>query len=549
MPAGIDRPASSTDPSAPVWDPKSAHWWIGETTSAGWRPTAWWDGTRWVPLEATPSSSPTSSGPGAGERRSSSYVDSAGTSSSYHLLGRPAQPQGLVVYLDGDGMAGHDAMTDPARAGAGPLGGSGGLVDIAERRGLYVLSIRTPSADATFWRDLGRNTNYVTELVSKISAELGTTRVAWVGYSGGAQLLTKGVLAREPQACTLTAIAAGGGGPQSVPDPPAGGACPLLWATGTADVATAAPDGYDALRDAQAGAGAYAARGWPAMIWTPQDVDHTGIRTQLGSLLDFQLNQLPTQKSSDPAPTTQASPRTSAPSTTTTTTPDPTTTTAASRSFDGQPLRGTLRSKFWPGRDVGWIVATPQGPARGTILVLHGKTDSAQKAYDELDLAAQAKASGFALAAIEGESTYWTDSGDIDTGAMVIQEYLPLLAAQGLPVDRIGLTGYSMGGLGALHLAEELGPQRVFGVAPMSAAVWEGGKPGAEGQAQQRVRAKLASIPVRIASGTEDSLTEVNKTLAQLIPHAQTDWSPGTHDFVYWRPALAAQLTWLAQQQ
>lgn len=222
-------------------------------------------------------------------------------------------------------MAGHDAMTDPARSGAGPLGGSGGLVDVAERRGLYVLSIRTPSTDATFWRDLGRNTDYVTELAAKIAAELGTTRVAWVGYSGGAQLLTKGVLARKPQACTLTAIAAGGGGPQSVPNPPADGACPLLWATGTADVAAAAPDGYDALRDAQAGAGAYAARGWPAMIWTPQGVDHAGIRTQLGSLLDFPADPAADAEHqlTNSSPTTQASPRTSTPSTTTAAPPLP----------------------------------------------------------------------------------------------------------------------------------------------------------------------------------------------------------------------------------
>lgn len=296
VPAGSTSTAS--DPSAPVWDPKSAHWWVGQDTPVGWQPTAWWDGARWVPVQAaqTSPSSPAAGQQLVGERRNSRYVDAAGTTSTYHLLGRPAQLQGLVVYLDGDGMAGHDAMSESVRAGSGPLGGPGGLVDVAERRGLYVLSIRTPSADGTFWRDLGRNTDYAAELASRIAAEVGTNRVAWVGYSGGAQLLSKGILSRRPQACTLTAIAAGGGGPQSVPAPPANGACPLLWATGTGDVAAAASDGYDALRDARAGAGAYAARGWPAMIWTPQGVDHAGIRTQLGRLLDYQLGQLPIQR-------------------------------------------------------------------------------------------------------------------------------------------------------------------------------------------------------------------------------------------------------------
>lgn len=106
-------------------------------------------------------------------------------------------------------------MGKTARADSGPLGGPGGLVDIAERRGLYVLSIRTPSADGTFWRNLGRNTDYAAELAARIAAEIGTNRIAWVGYSGGAQLLSKGILSQQPQTCTLTAVVVGGGGPQS----------------------------------------------------------------------------------------------------------------------------------------------------------------------------------------------------------------------------------------------------------------------------------------------------------------------------------------------
>lgn len=108
-----------------------------------------------------------------------------------------------------------------------------------------------------------------------------------------------------------------------------------------------------------------------------------------------------------------------------------------------------------------------------------------------------------------------------------------------------------MGGLGALLIAQQLGPQRVTAALPMSAAVWEGGKPGVEGQAQARVRAdvcRLAGIRIRIVSGEDDDLTEPNKSLAALIPGAATSWTPGGHDFDYWRPALSQQLAWLAAE-
>lgn len=183
--------------------------------------------------------------------------------------------------------------------------------------------------------------------------------------------------------------------------------------------------------------------------------------------------------------------------------------------------------------------------------MLHGRTDSAEKAFTELGLVELAKTSGYALAAIDGAETYWhSDGSGTDTGAMVQEDFIPLLAAQGLPVQRVGLTGYSMGGLGSLLLAERLGSSRVFGVAPMSAAVWEaGGKGGVEGAAQQEVRAqasRLAGIPVRIVCGTEDELLDVNGTMAALIPHSTTEWTAGGHDFGYWGPALKRQLEWLA---
>lgn len=107
-----------------------------------------------------------------------------------------------------------------------------------------------------------------------------------------------------------------------------------------------------------------------------------------------------------------------------------------------------------------------------------------------------------------------------------------------------------MGGAGALLLGQALGAQRVWAVAPMSAAVWDGGHGGVEGRAQEAVRAnagRLSGIPTRIVCGTEDHLIDVNRSFAALVPDAQTDLSsPGGHDHGYWSRALGEQLDWMA---
>lgn len=526
--AGADDP-DMTATAVPMWDAGTGRWWLWTWDAGHWTATAWWNGLAWSPA------APVAAGGTAVERRGQTAT-AAGRTTTYDLLGTPTQLTGLIVYLDGDGMNG---VTNPDQT---PLGGPGGIVEVAARHGHQVLAIRTPSSDGTWWRELELNAALVDEVARKVAAETGALRIGLVGYSGGAQLLSKALLGRG--LCTSVAVLAGGGGTQGTPAAPTG-ACPALWATGTNDTGPGSKDGYNALADAQEGSTAYAAAGWPATIWTPPGVDHDGIRTQLGTLLEHQLTRAG-QTSSTPtqAPST-------APSPTTSSSPSPTVTSPGSRTFDGSTLSGTLTSKHWPGKTVNWLVATPTGLSRGTVIVLHGKTDSARVAFDGLGLADLAKSSGYAFAAIDGDSTYWTSYQGIDTGAMVIEDFLPLLASKGLDVDQITLTGYSMGGLGALTIAQELGSTRVKGVLPMSAAVWEGGHPGAEGQAQARVRAdvgKLDGFKVRIVSGTDDDLTAPNQTLAGLIPDAVTSWTPGAHDFAYWRPALADQIAWLTER-
>ena len=199
-----------------------------------------------------------------------------------------------------------------------------------------------------------------------------------------------------------------------------------------------------------------------------------------------------------------------------------------------------MTSAHWPGHRAHWIAAVPAGTPRATVIVLHGRGDNAATAADGLDLTSHAARTNLALVAIGGENTYWTDDGaGTDTGAMVIEDLLPQLAAQGLPVERVAVTGYSMGGLGALLLTQRW-PQRIIAAAPMSAAVWAQPHPGIEGAAQTAVRrdvARLANTPVRIVSGTEDDLTPDNQSLAAVISRV----SEGSRAC-----CLAAGVSWLS---
>lgn len=463
----IAAPAAA-DPLTPVWDAGTARWWLWQTTGqAVPRPVAWWDGTTWVPT-----STPTTSGTARAVERRGQTVTVAGRTLTYDLLGAPDHLAGLVVYLDGDGMHALDDLS------ASPLGGAGGLVDVAARHGYQVIAPRAPSSDLTWWRDLDANAAAIDELTRRITTEAGAQRVALVGYSGGAQLAANALLGRG--LCTSVAVLAGGGGTHTPPAPPAA-TCPVLWATGTADTGAGSSDGYDALADARAGSAAYLRAGWPATIWTPVGVDHDAIRGQLGALLDYQLTEAAGRTAPTPSPT----------ATTTGPTAEPrsTSTSSTTKSFTGQTLSGTLTTPYWPGQIVQWLIATPQGTPKGTVIVLHGRSDSARKAFDGLGLAGLARSTGYALAAIDGESTYWTNFGGVDTASMVVDDFLPVLASTGLPVDRVALTGYSMGGLGALLIAEQLGAQRVSAVMPMSGRVG--------GRAPRRRRASPSPGPRR----------------------------------------------------
>ena len=77
------------------------------------------------------------------------------------------------------------------------------------------------------------------------------------------------------------------------------------------------------------------------------------------------------------------------------------------------------------------------------------------------------------MVAVDGGGSYWHKraSGE-DSGAMVLDELIPMLAAQGLDTSRVGFLGWSMGGYGALLLGARLGPARTAAICAVSPALW-----------------------------------------------------------------------------
>jgi len=225
---------------------------------------------------------------------------------------------------------------------------------------------------------------------------------------------------------------------------------------------------------------------------------------------------------------------------------------------------GTFSSRFWPGQEVRWRLARPAhrgsvAAPQPLVVALHCYGGDADWPFDAVHIERHVAPTGLAVATVDGGNFYWhARRSGIDTGAMVVQDLLPLLAGKGLATDRIGLIGWSMGGYGALLLASKLGPSRIAGVASASAALWQSPGDTADGAFDDSkdfarndvfaVRRELARMPVRLDCGRDDPFIVANRAFARGLPSAAATFDAGAHSEEFWTAHAGAQMSWLRKR-
>jgi enterochelin esterase-like enzyme len=207
------------------------------------------------------------------------------------------------------------------------------------------------------------------------------------------------------------------------------------------------------------------------------------------------------------------------------------------------------------GRVVGYTISYPAGHGPGSrlplILALHANHGDHTHAFSggtpAHALAMRVGGTSLrpaAIAAADGGNGYWHRHGRDDPMRMLIEEFVPLCRAAGLGrrPHSIGATGISMGGYGALLLAERH-PEAITAVSAISPAVWTGYAQarGANAYAFTSARdfathdvitgaARLRRVAVRVAAGTGDPFYPGVRALARALPTgATTHFSSGCH--------------------
>ncbi len=116
-------------------------------------------------------------------------------------------------------------------------------------------------------------------------------------------------------------------------------------------------------------------------------------------------------------------------------------------------ISGSFISAARGGIKTNWVISMPPGQSGQLrpVIALHGKDGNAGMMLDlgvEQGLARLVKEGkpAFAVVGVDGGNTYWhRRSSGGDSGAMVLDELLPMLTSMGMDTSRVGFLGWSMG--------------------------------------------------------------------------------------------------------
>jgi enterochelin esterase-like enzyme len=164
-----------------------------------------------------------------------------------------------------------------------------------------------------------------------------------------------------------------------------------------------------------------------------------------------------------------------------------------------------------------------------------------------------------AVAAVDGGNGYWHRHPGDDPMAMLLREFLPMCRKRGLGKGRrIGVIGTSMGGYGALLLAEEH-PELVGAVGVVSPAIWLSYEDSQLANLTAftsatdfdrhdvvRLAPRISRTPLWVASGDEDPFHPGVEALAEALPRAHVSYPPGTHDDTFFKAHAAHALQFTA---
>ena len=227
---------------------------------------------------------------------------------------------------------------------------------------------------------------------------------------------------------------------------------------------------------------------------------------------------------------------------------------------------------------VGYTIGYPPGHGPGDrlplVIALHGFGGNHVNALSGITpaQAVALKPGGtplppLALVTVDGGGGYWNPHPGDNPQAMLTDELIPLCQRKGLGVGTraIGVLGISMGGYGAIALAEKY-PRLIGAVAAISPAIWtsyaqaQSANTGAYASAADFTAddavthaAALASVPVRIASGYDDPFYPGVRTLARALPRnpggvpAEVYFGSGCHTGPFFNAQEPPSLAFLAR--
>ena len=229
----------------------------------------------------------------------------------------------------------------------------------------------------------------------------------------------------------------------------------------------------------------------------------------------------------------------------------------------GPTVNGSFASTYRR-TSVGYTIAYPPGHSPGTrlpvALLLHGYGEvsttvlSAGNYPGYLAAAVAAGAAPFAFAAPDGGNGYWHPHPDDDPLGMLIHEFLPLLGAHGLAVERPAVAGYLDGRLRCAAVPGSTLPDRFVAVVANSPAFWSSYaeaqhvNPGAfsspaewstYGNLLERA-APIGKLPAQIFIGSSDPFEPiVTKLRGRLSDPSAVHVSKGCHDGRFWQAHAA----------